>query len=189
MGAWNYEIFTNDTALDFLAYIADYIEEFVRKEINSSKKGKKKSKKFDLPAREKIGFDDNFTYSEVRYGTIYAGLRYILISGELPDYIGLYPDHENYARIKTCFEWLKQFGYIDRKVWLEKAKKDLFPAWWYLDDNLEGYFDKEKRKCNIKMLKSDIDTLLNPLRKESDRRIMEDFERRMMEQFGDSGRL
>ena len=93
--------------------------------------------KYDLPGLEKLGYGYEVMClsDEITYGIIYAGLRYILISGEAPSYAGVNSASERLAVIGEYIYLLDKIGLFDRKDWLIKARKELAPAWWYVDDS------------------------------------------------------
>ena len=116
---------------------------------------------YDLPRLKNLGdgyvaWDIN---DEISYGVIYACLRYILVSGEIPSYAGIEPEDEHLATIRKYVTLFFELGLFNPWDWLIKARKELVPAWWYVEDSLEHYVDKEERKTVIKMLKADIDRL------------------------------
>ena len=160
MGAWDNKIFTNDTAHDIIGDIALSIKASYARRKSILEKGGVPPK-YDLPGFEKLryGYEVMCLSDEITYGIIYAGLRYILISGEVPSYAGVNSASEQLAVIGEYINLLDKIGLFDRKDWLIKARKELTPAWWYVDDSSEGYNDKEGRKAVIKSLKDDIDRL------------------------------
>lgn len=157
MSSKNTDFFTNHYAEGFFKEIHFWTDSQIRKYLNEKCRGITSSWMFDFPPLEQLaGYSQE---KEITYGLLLAALRYTLLTGEYPNYLGDAPSE--FTKIKNAFIYMAHEGMVNRYTWIDSAKTELSSYLWYMDSNILGSKPHSKEmKIAVRHLKTEINNLL-----------------------------